>query len=57
MPAGNLTSMIFELFLETPHNPIIKNVSLPEKYIFENGGRELLLDKYGLSLDDIKRQI
>ena len=35
MPAGNLTSMTFELFLETPHNPIIKNVSLPEKYILK----------------------
>ena len=27
--------------------------SLPEKYIFENGGRNYLLDKFGLSKSDI----
>ena len=29
--------------------PEINNFSLPEKYIYENGGRFNLLDKYGLS--------
>ena len=57
MPAGNLASMVFELFAKTSFNPVIKNISLPEKYIFENGGREYLLDKFGLSLGDIEKNI
>ena len=33
--------------------PKIISKSLPESYVFENGGREYLLNKFGLSNDDI----
>jgi transketolase len=53
MPAGNLSSIISETFMDTELNPKVLNVSLKEEYLFENGGREYLLDKYGLSIEDI----
>ena len=53
MPAGNLSSIISEKFMDTDLNPKILNVSLKEEYLFENGGREYLLGKYGLSTEDI----
>ena len=53
MPAGNLSSIISETFMDTELNPKILNVSLKEEYLFENGGREYLLDKHGLSIEDI----
>ena len=28
--------------------PIIKNISLPDEYVFQNGGRDNLLAKYNL---------
>jgi transketolase len=48
-PSGNLSSCVFEGFSE--QNVFLKIVSksLPEQYIFENGGREFLLNKFGLS--------
>ena len=33
--------------------PKIISKCLPEKYVFENGGREFLLSKLGLSNDEI----
>ena len=33
--------------------PKIKTLSLNNEYVFENGGRSYLLNKYGLSDDDI----
>ena len=45
---GNLTSAVqselskYELF------PFIKNISLPDEYVFQNGGRDFLLKKYNL---------
>ncbi len=35
----------------------IKNMGLPDKYFFENGGREYLLDQNGLSVKDIINQV
>ena len=35
------------------NSPKIVNKSLPEKYIFENGGREHLLNINGLSKKDL----
>ena len=52
-PLGNLSSCIFEGFSHQNFFPKIISKSLPEKYIFENGGREYLLNKFGLSKDDI----
>ena len=33
------------------------NVGLPDKYYFENGGRNYLLDKHGLSVEEIIKKI
>ena len=52
-PSGNLSSCIFEGFSHQNLFPKIISKSLPEKYIFENGGREFLLNKFGLSSKDI----
>ncbi len=52
-PSGNLTSCIFEGFSSQNYFPKIISKSLPEKYVFENGGRNFLLDKNGLSNKDI----
>jgi len=46
---GNLSSALFEFLSEKKIFPKINNFSLPEKYIYENGGRSYLLDKYGFS--------
>ena len=52
-PSGNLSSCIFEGFSEQNQFPKIISKSLPESYVFENGGREYLLNKFGLSNEDI----
>ena len=52
-PSGNLSSCIFEGFSEQNLFPKIISCSLPEKYVFENGGRNYLLNKFGLSNEDI----
>ena len=52
-PSGNLTSCVFEGCSQQNYFPQIISKSLPEKYIFENGGREYLLNKFGLSTNDI----
>tara|TARA_B100002051_G_scaffold263989_1_gene288286 strand:- start:1724 stop:2641 length:918 start_codon:yes stop_codon:yes gene_type:complete len=52
-PSGNLSSCIFEGFSDQGYFPKIITKCLPEKYVFENGGREYLLNKFGLSNQDI----
>ena len=52
-PSGNLASCIFEGFSDQKYFPKIISKSLPEIYVFENGGREYLLNKFGLSNKDI----
>ena len=52
-PSGNLSACIFEGFSDQNKFPKIISKSLPEKYVFENGGREYLLNKFGLSNDEI----
>ena len=48
-----LASCIFEGFSDQKYFPKIISKSLPEIYVFENGGREYLLNKFGLSNKDI----
>ena len=52
-PSGNLSSCIFEGLSNQNYFPKIISKSLPEKYVFENGGRDYLLDINGLSIKDI----
>jgi len=51
--AGALGSAIFEKLSSNNIYKKIALVNLADKYIFENGGREYLLDNYGLAKDDI----
>ena len=48
-PSGNLAAAVFEGFSEHGYHPKIVSRSLPERYIFENGGRDYLLNQNGLS--------
>jgi transketolase len=52
--AGNLSSSVFEAFANNKIFPIIKNIHLPEKHVFENGGRDFLLKKYKLDSENIQ---
>ena len=47
--SGGLASCIFENFNKNDFFPKILNICLPEKYIFDNGGRDYLLDINSLS--------
>ncbi len=51
--AGSLGSAIFEKLVQNNVHKKISLVNLADQYIFENGGREYLLDSYGLSDKDI----
>ena len=44
-PSGNLSACVFEGFSSQNYFPKIISKSLPEKYVFENGGRNYLLKK------------
>jgi len=54
-PCGSLASAVFEA--TNPWDGFVRIVSLtlPEVYVFENGGREYLLNKLGLSADGIRQ--
>jgi transketolase len=51
---GSLGSLIRENCLD---NVKFKSLSLPDQFIFENIGRDKLLDKHGLSIRNIKKNI
>lgn len=50
---GGFGSAIIEFLFDNNLKPNFKRFGLPEKYIFENGTREYLLDQNGLSIDEI----
>jgi transketolase len=53
-PSGNLAACVFEgLSNKDTFLPIVSKC-LPEKYIFDNGGRDKLLEENGLGLYDIR---
>jgi transketolase len=51
---GSLGSLVKE---NTDHYVRFKSMSLPDKFIFENLGREKLLDSNGLSIKDLSKEI
>jgi transketolase len=51
---GSLGSLVKE---NTDHYVRFKSMSLPDKFIFENSGREKLLDSNGLSIKDLSKEI
>ena len=53
-PSGNLAACVFEgLSKQDIFLPIVSKC-LPEKYIFDNGGRNKLLEENGLGLTDVR---
>ena len=53
-PSGNLAACVFEgLSNKDTFLPIVSKC-LPEKYIFDNGGRDKLREENGLGLSDIR---
>mgnify|MGYP003136657282 FL=1 len=55
-PSGSLSSAVWEWTSNNGLFPKIKSVTLPEMYVFENGGREYLLNKNNLSKENIISQ-
>ena len=55
-PCGSLGAAVLEeMAKENLLNKKVKVITLPEEYLFENGGREYLLKKHGLSADNIEK--
>lgn len=50
---GGFGSAVGEVLLDNSISTSLKRMYLDEMYFFENGGREYLLDKYGLSIDKL----
>ena len=44
---------LYSIISEKINNKKLINLSIPDKFIFENLGREMLLDKNGLSAQNI----
>lgn len=55
--AGGLNSIVSEFCTTNNINIPIFKLGLPDKFIFENGTREILLDENGLSLNDIIKKL
>ena len=52
-PSGNLGSCVYESLSSKKIFPKIITKSLNDEYVFENGGRSYLIEKYGLSESEI----
>ena len=48
---------LFSILSERVDHKKILNFSIPDKFIFENNGRELLLDQNGLSVKNIYNKL
>ena len=53
--SGGFGSAVLELICDNNLNIKVTRLGLDEMYFFENGGRDHLLNKYGLSEEDISR--
>ena len=51
--SGGFGSAVLEVIADSGIQLPAKRIGLAERYYFENGGREYLLDRYGLSVNDI----
>lgn len=51
--SGGFGSAVLEVMSDNNIHIPVKRMGLPDRYYFENGGRAMLLDKFGLSVDDI----
>ena len=56
-PSGSLGSAVMEECANADILKKIKTITIPETYVFENGGREYLLNKLGLNKDNILKTL
>lgn len=54
-PSGSLPAAVFEGCAALGAFPRISALTLPERYVFQNGGRDVLLDTLGLNREGILR--
>ena len=52
-----MTFFCYSIISEKINNKKLVNLSIPDKFIFENLGREMLLDKNGLSVQNILKKL
>ena len=55
--SGGFGSAVLEYMADSRLQMPVKRLGLPERYYFENGGREYLLDRFGLSINHIGRAV
>ena len=51
--SGGFGSAVIEAMADARLQKPVKRLGLPDRYFFENGGREYLLDRYGLAISDL----
>ena len=51
--SGGFGSAVVEAMADAGLQRPVKRLGLPDRYFFENGGREYLLDQYGLAITDL----
>jgi transketolase len=51
--SGGFGSAVVEAMADAGLQKPVKRLGLPDRYFFENGGREYLLDRYGLAISDL----
>ena len=56
-PCGSLGAAVLESMSVRDIFKKVRVLTLPEEYLFENGGREYLLNKHGLSTDNILKTL
>lgn len=57
-PCGSLGAAVLEKLAQANLlNKPVKIITLPEEYLFENGGRDYLLKKHGLSVENIEKTL
>jgi len=56
-PSGSLGAAVMEAMSDSDIFKKVKQITIPEMYVFENGGREYLLNKLGLNKDNILKTL
>ena len=55
--SGGFGSAVLEVMAAGGLLKPVKRLGLEERYYFENGGREYLLDRFGLAVEDILQAV
>ena len=55
--SGGLGSLVLEIISDLGMKKTVQRIGLEERYYFENGGRDFLLEKFGLSANRIRTAV